>query len=154
MKVPFWVDFIATGFFSGKIPIMPGTFGSLAALPLLLLISPLHFALKLAITVAVFILGGIVSNIYTSITKLDDPSCVVIDEIAGMLLIFSIFPTKLSYLIAGFILFRIFDILKPFPVSYFDSIKNGWGIMADDIMAAIYAILALLILEILLGGTL
>lgn len=151
MVIPFWVNFIATGFFVGKIPFMPGTFGSLVAVPFVIAMSPLHIAIKLAITLSVFILGIIVSNIYTSITKLDDPSCIVIDEIVGVFLIFSIFPAKVSYLIAGFILFRIFDILKPFPVSFFDNIKNGFGIMADDIVASCYAIISLFILEWLLA---
>ena len=78
------------------------------------------------------------------------PSCVVIDEVAGLLLFYLIFPFKPVYIIAGFLLFRFFDILKPFPVSFFDKIKNGWGIMLDDIVAGLYAVLVwFIVLKIL-----
>ena len=69
---------------------------------------------------------------------------------AGLLLFYLIFPFKPVYIIAGFLLFRFFDILKPFPVSFFDKIKNGWGIMLDDIAAGLYAVLVwFIVLKIL-----
>ncbi len=143
-KIPFLIDIIATGFYLGKMPFMPGTFGSLAAIPLGYLCSLAFMPVYAdwAVFAAVFFAGVFVSYRYTTITGLEDPGSVVIDEVAGLLLFYLIFPFKPVYIIAGFILFRIFDILKPFPVSFFDGIKNGWGIMLDDIAAGLYAVLA------------
>ena len=149
-KVPFITDLLATGFFMGKIPFMPGTFGSLVAIPVGYLCTFLPFYAGWIVLGAVFFIGVYVAGRYSTITGIEDPSCVVIDEVAGLLLFYLIFPFKPVYIIAGFILFRFFDILKPFPVSFFDNIKNGWGIMLDDIAAGLYAVLGwFIVLKIL-----
>ncbi len=149
-KVPFITDLLATGFFMGKIPFMPGTFGSLVAIPVGYLCTFLPFYAGWIVLGAVFFIGVYVAGRYSTITGIEDPSCVVIDEVAGLLLFYLIFPFKPVYIIAGFILFRFFDILKPFPVSFFDNIKNGWGIMLDDIAAGLYAVLVwFIVLKIL-----
>lgn len=140
-KVPFLIDIAATGFYMGKIPFMPGTFGSIAAIPIGYLCSLLPIWAGFCILAAIFFIGVYVSDRFSSITGIEDPSCVVIDEIAGLLLVYVLFPIKTPYIVAGFILFRFFDILKPFPVSFFDGIKNGWGIMLDDMAAGLYAAL-------------
>ncbi len=142
-KIPFLIDIIATGLYLGKIPFMPGTFGSLVAVPLgyLCSLTFIPYYAGWVLFTLLFFLGVYVSNRYTIITGLEDPGAVVIDEIAGLLLFYIIFPFEPVYIIAGFVLFRFFDILKPFPVSFFDRIKNGWGIMLDDIAAGLYAVL-------------
>ncbi|MBC8268055.1 MAG: phosphatidylglycerophosphatase A [Rhodospirillaceae bacterium] len=142
---------LATWFGSGLLPIMPGTWGSLAALP---------FAWALHITfgwsgmalaaLAAFVIGIWASNAYISRLGGDDPGPVVIDEVAGQWLtlvpaayLAPFAPDLITYLVA-FVLFRIADIFKPWPASWADrTIHGGLGIMLDDILAAIYSGLAL-----------
>jgi len=145
--------FLATGFFSGYLPKAPGTWGSLAALPLWFLLSflsPSSYALML---VVVFFLGWFVAGEAEKILDRPDPGCVVIDEIFGMFITLFAAPRSWIALILAFLLFRLFDIIKPFPVSWFDRrINGGLGIMLDDAMAGIYAFLALRLLLFLVGG--
>lgn len=146
-KIPFTIDFAATGFYLGKIPFMPGTFGSLAAIPIGYLGSLIHPGLRI-IPAAVLFFGGVfISTAFSRLSGIKDPSCVVIDEIAALSMIYFIFPFTPFYVIAGFLFFRIFDILKPFPIKYMEALPEGWGIMADDIMAAIYAAAACAVLK-------
>jgi phosphatidylglycerophosphatase A len=130
--------FIATGFFSGKIPFAPGTFGTLAAIPfaLVFLIIPASFY-------GVYIVGLILAAIYFAdkaekIIGKKDPGCIVIDEIAGFVVALSIVPVNIYTLAAGFFIFRFFDIIKSAPVRYFENnFSGGAGIVLDDIMAGI-----------------
>lgn len=130
--------FIATGFFSGKIPFAPGTFGTLTAIPfaLVFLIIPASFY-------GVYIVGLILAAIYFAdkaerIIGKKDPGCIVIDEIAGYVVALSIVPVNIYTLAAGFFIFRFFDIIKSAPVKYFeDNFSGGAGIVLDDIMAGI-----------------
>ena len=138
-KIPFLTDLIATGFYTGKMPFMPGTFGSLPAIPLAYFASSLVWQARLAIFVIMFFVGVYVSDRFAKISGIKDPGCVVIDEIAALFLIYIIFPFNAFYIIAGFVFFRLFDILKPFPVNYAEELPGGLGIMADDIVAAVYA---------------
>lgn len=138
-KMPFFIDMLATGFFMGKIPFMPGTFGSLVAIPVAYLCILLPVYAQWGVLAFIFLLGVYVSGRYSVLSGIEDPGCVVIDEVAGLLLFYIIFPFQPVYILAGFILFRFFDILKPFPVNFFDRIKSGWGIMLDDMMAGLYA---------------
>ena len=132
------IMFIATGFFSGKIPFAPGTFGTLAAIPfaLVFLIIPASFY-------GVYIVGLILGAIYFAdkaerIIGKKDPGCIVIDEIAGYVVALSIVPVNIYTLAAGFFIFRFFDIIKSAPVKYFeDNFSGGAGIVLDDIMAGI-----------------
>ena len=140
-KVPFLIDILATGFYMGKIPFMPCTFGSLVAIPIGYLCTYLPVYGKWSVFALIFLAGIYAAERYSNITGIEDPGSVVIDEVAGLLLFYIIFPFKPVYIAAGFILFRFFDILKPFPVSFFDSIKNGLGIMLDDTAAGLYAVL-------------
>lgn len=139
--------FIATGFFSGKIPFAPGTFGTLAAIPfaLVLLIIPASFY-------GVYIVGLILTAIYFAdkaerIIGKKDPGCIVIDEIAGYVVALSIVPVNIYTLTAGFFIFRFFDIIKSAPVKYFeDNFSGGAGIVLDDIMAGILTAVVLKII--------
>ena len=148
-KLPLLVDATATGLFLGKIPFMPGTFGSLGAIPIGYAAAFLHPLYKIILGLFLFFIGVIVSNVYVRLTGIQDPSCVVIDEIAALSIIYFIFPFSMFYIISGFIFFRFFDILKPFPIKYFERLPEGWGVMADDMVAAIYAAICCLIIKTL-----
>ena len=138
-----WWWLAATWFGCGLSPVMSGTVGSLAALPFAYLIQ--HFGSNKALFLAaavLFVVGTWASNLYLLHTgRDDDPSEIVVDEVAGQwLLLSALYPSWHSYL-AGFLLFRAFDIVKPWPVSVADAnIKGGFGVMFDDILAAIYPI--------------
>jgi phosphatidylglycerophosphatase A len=140
---------LATWFGVGLFPIMSGTMGSLAALPFAWLIH-VHFGrfALLAAAVVIFIIGCCASSVYLDVAgQEEDPSEIVIDEVAGMwLLLAFLFPTWESYL-GGFVLFRLFDIIKPWPVSVADkNIKGGFGVMFDDTLAALYPVVVYIVL--------
>lgn len=138
---------IATWFGAGLSPFAPGTAGSLAALPFAYVIqTTFGNAALVAFAATVFLLGCWATKSYLATTGKQDPGEVVIDEVAGQcLLLAALFPTWQSYL-AGFFLFRLFDVVKPWPVSYFDQhVKGAFGVMLDDIAAALYPVLFLLI---------
>ena len=129
----------------GYLPVAPGTWGSLLALPLAwLVLSQWSPNILLVITLLLFLAGILASSIHQKRAKDKDPSYIVIDELVGQLLVLSIAPLDWSYFFIAFVLFRIFDIYKPWPISWVDkTIGNGFGIMLDDILAAGYAALIL-----------
>ncbi len=135
---------LATGLYVGKIAKAPGTWGSLAAFAPWLFIKDLPIGTYLLVLVAVFILGFFVSGSAEKILDSPDAGCIVIDEFLGMFITLMAAPASPVAWILGFLLFRLFDILKPFPVSWFDQhIHGGIGIMMDDVMAGIYALICL-----------
>lgn len=139
---------LATWFGCGRSPFAPGTVGSLGALlPLLPLLStePVWWRMLLIVLVAVFLIPGIWSaTAYEKITGRADPQPVVIDEVLGQWITLA-FATKLSWMSFGlaFLLFRAFDIVKPFPVRQAESLPTGTGIVMDDVVAGLYAGLVL-----------
>lgn len=139
---------LATWFGSGLLPGAPGTWGSLAALPFALAILWLGGPWTLlAATIAVFALGLWAAGVYGRIMGVKDPGMIVIDEVAGqwlVLFVLAMRPEGLSWreVLLAFLLFRLFDTFKPWPVSWADRhLKGAFGIMADDILAAVYAAL-------------
>lgn len=136
---------LATWFGSGLLPGAPGTWGSLAALPFawLILVELGPWAL-LAAAALVFAVGLWCSARYASGRGQSDPAEVVIDEVAGQWLTLTVaVPGELWHFAVGFVLFRFFDIVKPWPVSLAERrLAGGLGIMADDVVAAVYAIIA------------
>ena len=138
------VVFVALGFGSGLSPWAPGTAGTVIAIPLYVLISSLHTSFYLAITALVSLIGIWVCS-YTS-KKLNghDHPAIVIDEIAGYFITMIMAPEGWLWVLIGFILFRIFDIFKPWPISWIDKkVRGGFGIMLDDIVAGIVALILL-----------
>ena len=141
------IIFLATGFFSGRIPFAPGTFGTIAAIPFawVLWMIPLPFH-------GIYLVGLILAAIYVSdraekILGKKDPGCIVIDEIAGYVVALSWTPVQVSTLAAGFFIFRFFDIVKPGPVRYFEkNFSGGAGVVLDDIMAGLLSAAVLKIL--------
>jgi phosphatidylglycerophosphatase A len=142
MKNP--VHFLALGFGSGLIPFMPGTFGSLAALPILLGMSFFQIEFFIAITIASFLVGIYLCGKTARDLRMHDHGAIVWDEVAGMMVTFIAIPITPLTLMIGFLLFRFFDILKPWPIRVFDKkVHGGFGIMIDDIVAGGIACLCL-----------
>lgn len=141
---------IATGLYAGKIKKAPGTWGSLAAFVPWFFIKDVPIGSYLLILVAVFILGFFVSGTAEKLLDSPDAGCIVIDEFLGMFITLLAAPDSPAAWILGFVLFRIFDIFKPFPVSWFDQhIHGGIGIMMDDVIAGIYALISLQLIWLL-----
>jgi phosphatidylglycerophosphatase A len=137
---------LATWFGSGLMPVASGTFGTLAGVPLVLLMS-LPRPLYAAPLVFVFVVVAVwASDLSHRLVGKRDPSAVVIDEVAGLLLALFALPVSWVNLCLGFVLFRGFDIFKPFPVRNLEALRGGIGIVADDLMAGIYANLSLRLL--------
>jgi len=132
------IRLITTFFYIGEIPVAPGTVASAAGA--LISISLLHDPVLYLITLAlVLVLGFATSGKMEKICKAHDPSCVVIDEVAGAMITFFLLPLKPSVFITAFFLFRAFDMFKIYPANRLENLKGGVGIMADDIMAGLYA---------------
>lgn len=146
------VLFFATGFFSGRLPYMPGTFGTVLGLPVAFLLAKAT-AFTAAVWIVVFVAAAVwISHQARQALKVDDPACIVVDEIAGYLVTLWGIPFNPVSAAAGFVLFRFFDIVKPFPIRWLEKkVPGGAGIVADDILAGIFANLLLRIL--LLAGT-
>ncbi|MFZ2054769.1 MAG: phosphatidylglycerophosphatase A [Candidatus Aminicenantales bacterium] len=131
---------IASFFGLGLFPVAPGTLTSLVIVFIYkYTISGLGWPYILLVLLALLILGTYASSFYSSELKRPDPSRVVVDEAAGQLLVLLFVLPDWTSLIAGFLLFRFFDIVKPFPVNRAERLPAGWGIMADDILAALMA---------------
>ena len=145
--------FIATAAYCGYFPIAPGTVGSAAGLVVYLLVwwtrSPI---VEVALIAATFAAGTWAATHAERFFGGIDPGPVVIDEVLGMLITLAFIPVGLSGAIVGFFLFRIFDIIKPFPAGRLEALHGGLGVMADDAMAAVYANLSLRVLLWLLPG--
>jgi phosphatidylglycerophosphatase A len=135
---------IATGLYSGYLPKAPGTWGSLVGLLLFFLLQKLSLPLYLTVLAGLFIVGTFAAGETEKILDSRDPGIVVIDEIVGMLISLIAIPAKPLYLLLGFILFRLFDIVKPFPIRLIDQrFHGGLGIMLDDVVAGIYTLAVL-----------
>lgn len=135
---------IATGFYSGYLPKAPGTWGSLVGLLLFFLLHRLSLPVYLAVVAGLFIVGFFTAGGAEKILDSKDPGIIVIDEIVGILVAMIAVPLTPLTMIIGFILFRIFDIAKPFPVNFFDQrFHGGLGIMLDDVVAGLYTLFIL-----------
>jgi phosphatidylglycerophosphatase A len=138
---------IATGCYIGRLPKAPGTWGSAAAFVPWFFIRGFSLPIYLAIIAALFIVGFFAAGSAEKIMDQPDPGCIVIDEIVGMLIALTLAPAHPAAWLLAFVLFRIFDIWKPFPVSWLDRhIHGGLGIMLDDVMAGVYALVSLQII--------
>jgi phosphatidylglycerophosphatase A len=151
------IMFVATGAYTGYLPKAPGTWGTLLALPLNLLLlnlSPQGYWLSLLM---IFLLAVYSAGAAEKILDRKDPGIIVIDEIIGMLIALIAAPTQPLVWLMAFLLFRLFDIIKPWPVSWADRhLNGGFGIVLDDVLAGGYAWLALhgiLLLLPTLSGT-
>tara|TARA_B100000953_G_scaffold165907_1_gene136831 strand:+ start:3985 stop:4440 length:456 start_codon:yes stop_codon:yes gene_type:complete len=137
-------EWIGTVFNIGKLPLAPGTWSSLiASLTWFFLFDSVSPIILPIITLLLFTIGIISCEKIINDTKEKDPSRIVIDEWVGQWIAFTFMPVNISILVIGLILFRIFDIFKPFPVRSMEKLSGGWGIMMDDVIAGIMAYILL-----------
>jgi phosphatidylglycerophosphatase A len=138
------VHFFAFGFGSGLVRQAPGTWGTLAAIPVYFVISDLPLIAYSAVVITAFILGVWLCGASSRALGVHDHPGIVWDEIVGYLITMTAVPLSWSSVLLGFILFRVFDIWKPWPISLLDrKVHGGFGIMIDDVLAAVYAAISL-----------
>ena len=141
--------FVALGFGTGLAPVAPGTVGTLLAYPLFYVLAPRFDTPALFGLIVLFFILGIWACEHTGRAMgIADHSGMVWDEVVAMLLILLVVPAGLGWWIAAFFLFRFFDVVKPQPIRYFDqTIKGGFGVMFDDLIAAFYTLLVLAVYQ-------
>ena len=141
------VHFIAFGFGVGTIGIAPGTFGTVVAIPIYLLMQDLAPVFYITGVAVLFLAGIWICEVTSRDLGVDDHPGIVIDEITGFLLAMTASPSGWLWIVCGFLLFRLFDIWKPWPIGMIDRrVRGGMGIMADDIVAGIFTFLVLQIM--------
>lgn len=135
------VHFIAFGFGSGLAPKAPGTFGSIVGAIIawgMLSLTPLIYA---ALTIVMFVFGVWLCGASSAKLGVHDHGGIVWDEIVGMMITYFLLPSGWWWLLTGFVLFRLFDIVKPWPISWLDKrVDGGFGIMIDDVIAGVFAL--------------
>ena len=133
----FIVKILSTFFYIGYLPLIPGTFGSLAGIVLFYLVkdNPVNYVFW---TIVIIIAGFLVCGRSEKIMQKKDPRYVVIDEVSGMLLSLLFLPYDIKLVIIAFILFRILDTLKPYPAGCLEKSRGSLGIMGDDLIAGFY----------------
>lgn len=135
-----WVHFLAFGFGSGAAPKAPGTFGTLAAIPVYLLLAQLPLTLYLAVIVLAFAVGVYLCGQASKDMGVHDHGGIVWDEFVGFWITMIAVPVHWMLIVVGFVLFRFFDIIKPFPIGWLDKrVHGGLGIMIDDVIAGVFA---------------
>ena len=148
----FFTFLFATGIFSGYAPFASGTFGSLVGIGFFFIPHFEQIQILIPAIILFLFIGVFVATKVSTYLKDSDPSVVVIDEIVGMWISCSLLPKTFFSLFLAFVLFRVFDIWKPFPVRQLEYLRGGWGIMLDDVAAGLYAnIIARIILTFVQG---
>ncbi len=131
--------FIASCGYAGYFPIAPGTVGSAVGVVFYLLLQASGFPWAMAVALAVAIIAGIwAGDVVERTLDREDPSLVVVDELAGMLLSLWLIPLSWRGIVVGFLVFRLLDIVKPFPCRQAERLNGGLGIMTDDLIAGLY----------------
>ena len=132
---------LSLGFGSGLAPVAPGTFGTLAAIPFYLLLTQLALPYYLVIVLLGFGIGVFLCAYTSTALGVHDHSGIVWDEFIGFWITMFAVPPNWQWILVGFLLFRVFDIVKPWPVKIVDTrMKGGFGIMFDDVLAGLYAL--------------
>ena len=146
------VDFFALGFGSGLLPKGPGTAGTVVAIPVYLLLQSLTLNIYIALVTALFIVGIPICAHTARRMGVHDHPGIVWDEIVGYLVTMTFAPPGWLWIAAGFVLFRLFDIAKPWPIRLLDrNVGGGFGIMVDDLLAGIFAAALLQLMVVYLG---
>lgn len=131
---------VATGVFAGYWPLGPGTLGTVMALPFIWFVTAWPAGLQIVFAGALLGVGVWASSRAIQILKREDAPQIVVDEVVGYLVAMIGIPFTFYWVVCGFLLFRFFDIFKPFPISLIDEkVKGGWGVMLDDLAAGIFA---------------
>lgn len=134
------IHLVAVGFGSGLAPKAPGTFGTLVAVPIYYFLSFLTVEIYLAVLVLCSLAGFLICHVTSRDMGVHDHKAIVWDEFVGYWITMLMVPFNFQWAIVGFILFRFFDILKPFPICWLDkNVHGGLGIMIDDIVAGVFA---------------
>ncbi|MEA3500882.1 MAG: phosphatidylglycerophosphatase A [Candidatus Marinimicrobia bacterium] len=133
--------FFTTFFYVGYFPKAPGTFASILAAVLIFVLPNISTWLQGIIIILLLIIGKFTSAYLEKTLNIEDPGYIVIDEVLGMWIAVFALPRLVSVIIIGFVLFRIFDIWKPWVIDDIQSVKNGWGVMLDDLLAGSFALL-------------
>lgn len=128
---------LSTWFYVGDIPGAPGTAASAVAVLMAVIFAPNIF-LYILVTIIVTVIGFKVSGRMEAILGKKDPGCIVIDEVAGIMVAFFLLPLTLPVVITAFFLFRAFDMFKIYPVNKFEEMKGATGVMMDDLIAGLY----------------
>ena len=134
---------VATAFGSGRFPVAPGTAGSAVGVLLFWLLADLPVWAQIAGCGVLFVLGALASTRVAREVGRKDPGIVVVDEVVGMWVTLVALPFVPLTIVLGFVLFRVMDVVKPWPARSLESLPEGWGIMADDVAAGVYAHLSL-----------
>ena len=135
---------VALGFGAGALPKAPGTWGTLIALPFYLLLARLPLLEYVLLIIALFIAGIWICARAGQVLGIHDHGAIVWDEMVGFWVTMILAPPTWPWIIVGFVLFRVFDILKPWPINWLDrQVGGGLGVMVDDLIAGIYAALCL-----------
>ncbi len=153
-KIAWCAQWIATGFGVGDLPVAPGTFGTVLGLLIFLPLQSIPFPYYLLFLVALFGIGVYTANLSEPLLGVKDSPRIVIDEIGAILLVLIFLPASWRWWLAGFILFRVFDIIKPPPIRQVENLPGGWGVMADDCIAALYSILVLRLVYVFISSRL
>jgi phosphatidylglycerophosphatase A len=134
------IQLAATGFLVGKIRIMPGTFGTLWGLPLVWFLAQGGPVFYMVAAVLLLFVSAVIADLYEQVTSSHDPGEVVIDEVVGYVIAMTWMPLTWQAFAAAFLLFRFFDILKPYPISLIDRrVPGGLGTILDDVAAGLVA---------------
>lgn len=145
--------FLSLGFGSGLAPIAPGTFGTLAAMPLYWTLMSLDLTVYLVVVLVLGLLGIALCAYTAKVLGVHDHSAIVWDEVVGYLITMAAAPAGWVWWLGGFVLFRLFDILKPWPIRWIDRrVHGGLGIMLDDVLAGLLAWAGLQAAAILTAG--
>jgi len=150
-RIPDWRELfarpslmIAFGFGSGLSRFMPGTFGTLVGVPLVYLLADRSWLVWLLAIVVAFAIGVVACDRACKYLQVHDHRGVVWDEVVGYMVTMALLPSGLLWMIAGFFVFRFFDIVKPWPISAIDKhVHGGFGVMLDDVIAGIFGLLLL-----------
>ena len=135
-----WDGVLALGFGSGLAPRAPGTVGTLAAVPFAWALKLLPLPIFAAIIVASLVFGAWICGRSGTRLGVSDHGAIVWDEFVGFWIAVALVPNQWGWLLAGFVLFRVFDILKPWPIALLDrKVHGGWGVMLDDVVAGVFA---------------
>ncbi len=134
----FLIKAIASVFFIGYLPLIPGTFGSVAGVGLFYLLQGSGWLIYFLCILCVIVLGLKTCGRMEKLLNKKDPSCVVIDEVMGMLIALSFLPADLKIVVLAFLIFRILDTFKPYPAARLQNLRGSAGVMLDDLIAGIY----------------
>jgi len=141
---------LATGFGVGFSPLVPGTMGTLVAIPLYLILSSIPSPVYEWTVITFFFLASWISDRAQTYWGKKDDQRIVIDEIMGFFIAMMWMPRKATFMIIGFFIFRFFDILKPPPIRRLEKVGGGYGVVLDDVMAGVYANIVLQVIRLMI----